>query len=47
MPLAVEPPAAVAHRPEPSFTTSDHDEELMPELGTRLNASAVVLLQVF
>jgi hypothetical protein len=24
--LAVEPPAAVAHRPEASFTTSNHDE---------------------
>src|SRR6202034_4831368 len=30
VPLAVEPPAAVAHRPEAWFTTSNHDE-LMPE----------------
>src|ERR1700678_1429749 len=26
VPLAVEPPAAVAHRPEASLTTSNHDE---------------------
>ena len=46
MPLAVEPPAALAHRPEPSFTTSYHEAVLMPEFGTRLNAWAEVLLQV-
>ena len=36
MPLAVEPPAAVAHRPELWLTTSNHDE-LTPE-GAKLMA---------
>src|ERR1700678_4411342 len=34
VPLAVEPPAAVAHSPEAWLTTSNHDE-LMPE-GAKL-----------
>ena len=46
VPLAVEPPAALAHKPEPSFTTSYHDAVLMPECATRLNAWAEELLQV-
>ena len=36
MPLAVEPPAAVAHRPELWLTTSNHDE-VTPE-GAKLMA---------